>query len=505
MAGTRDQTARIVAADGEAADLRPAPASLRAPQDEATPRPVPPPAGDEPLTPEDIAALAGKPKPGKRKLIGLGVAAVLALAAGGFGVNYLMVGRFLVTTDDAYVGANNTTLAAKVSGYIATVSRRRQRPGPGRRRHRAIDDGDYRLAVQTAQDQIATQQATIDRIGKQIDGASRRAVDQAKAQLASAKAGADARRARAQAPAGARHAQIHQPRSARAGAGQPRPGRRRRAGARRPRIEAAHANVDVLQGAAGGGQRARSKQFKTSARQGRARSVLHRDPRAVRRRRRQPRRAGRRLRAAGPAARQPRAARRRLRRRQLQGDAARAAAAGPAGGDRVDACPAATIEGTVASFAPASGSVFSLLPPDNATGNFTKIVQRVPVRIRVPADVAEQARAAPRHVGGRQRRHQAGAPPAAQTGAAPRRYEPSRPHGHGRRRNSTAAPRWRPRRRRGRAGPHRAAPARRLPGHGVRHVHGDPGHPDRLGLADRDPGRPLRLRATRSPGCRPPT
>jgi membrane fusion protein (multidrug efflux system) len=34
--------------------------------------------------------------------------------------------------------------------------------------------------------------------------------------------------------------------------------------------------------------------------------------------------------------------------------------------------------------------VFSLLPPDNATGNFTKIVQRLPVRIAVPAEVAEQ-------------------------------------------------------------------------------------------------------------------
>ena len=44
--------------------------------------------------------------------------------------------------------------------------------------------------------------------------------------------------------------------------------------------------------------------------------------------------------------------------------------------------------GTVESFSPASGAVFSLLPPDNATGNFTKIVQRLPVRIRVPGDVA---------------------------------------------------------------------------------------------------------------------
>lgn len=54
----------------------------------------------------------------------------------------------------------------------------------------------------------------------------------------------------------------------------------------------------------------------------------------------------------------------------------------------VDALPGEPIAGTVESVAPASGSVFSLLPPDNATGNFTKIVQRVPVRIRVPAEIA---------------------------------------------------------------------------------------------------------------------
>jgi len=51
----------------------------------------------------------------------------------------------------------------------------------------------------------------------------------------------------------------------------------------------------------------------------------------------------------------------------------------------VDAYPDITLEGRVESFAPASGAQFSLLPPDNATGNFTKIVQRVPVRIALPA------------------------------------------------------------------------------------------------------------------------
>jgi membrane fusion protein (multidrug efflux system) len=52
----------------------------------------------------------------------------------------------------------------------------------------------------------------------------------------------------------------------------------------------------------------------------------------------------------------------------------------------VDAYPDQILKGHVESFAPGSGAQFSLLPPDNATGNFTKIVQRVPVRIALPAD-----------------------------------------------------------------------------------------------------------------------
>jgi membrane fusion protein (multidrug efflux system) len=49
---------------------------------------------------------------------------------------------------------------------------------------------------------------------------------------------------------------------------------------------------------------------------------------------------------------------------------------------RVDALSERVFEGVVDSFAPASGSEFSLLPPENATGNFTKIVRRVPVKIK---------------------------------------------------------------------------------------------------------------------------
>ena len=48
---------------------------------------------------------------------------------------------------------------------------------------------------------------------------------------------------------------------------------------------------------------------------------------------------------------------------------------------KVDAFPEKEFSGHVESFSPASGAQFALLPPDNATGNFTKVVQRVPVKI----------------------------------------------------------------------------------------------------------------------------
>jgi membrane fusion protein (multidrug efflux system) len=48
----------------------------------------------------------------------------------------------------------------------------------------------------------------------------------------------------------------------------------------------------------------------------------------------------------------------------------------------IDGYPNEAFEGEVDSFAPGSGSAFSLLPADNATGNFVRVVQRVPVKIR---------------------------------------------------------------------------------------------------------------------------
>src|SRR5207244_7107111 len=110
-----------------------------------------------------------------------------ALAATSYGVHYVLVGRFHVSTDDAYVRANNTMLGARVSGHVAVIlpaDNSLVRTGDVIFR---IDDGDYRIAVDAARSKITTQQATIDRIGRQVT-ALESAVEQAKAQLASADA-----------------------------------------------------------------------------------------------------------------------------------------------------------------------------------------------------------------------------------------------------------------------------------------------------------------------------
>jgi membrane fusion protein, multidrug efflux system len=62
---------------------------------------------------------------------------------------------------------------------------------------------------------------------------------------------------------------------------------------------------------------------------------------------------------------------------------------------KVDAFPDLKLNGEVYNFSPATGAKFSLLPPDNATGNFVKVVQRVPVKIKINADKETMAKLRP--------------------------------------------------------------------------------------------------------------
>lgn len=61
----------------------------------------------------------------------------------------------------------------------------------------------------------------------------------------------------------------------------------------------------------------------------------------------------------------------------------------------VDAYPDMKLHGEVYNFSPATGAKFSLLPPDNATGNFVKVVQRIPVKIKINADKETLAKLRP--------------------------------------------------------------------------------------------------------------
>jgi membrane fusion protein (multidrug efflux system) len=356
--------------------------------------PAAPPA-EEPAAAPDTETEAPKaadaelaPAPARRPLkrLVLMVGAVAALAAGiWYGHYYWTVGRFVVSTDDAYVGAKTATIGAKVSGYVTEVAiadNAHVRQGDVMFR---IDAGDYELAVQTAKDNIATEQAAIDRIGEQIK-AQQAAVDQAKAQLASAEAGATraelelSRQKALSAKDFASHQTLEQAQAARDQAVAS-------VQAAQAQVEAAEANIDVLKGQQNEAENT-LKQFQTAlakAMRDLSFTVIRAPFDGV---------MGNRAVQVGDYV-QPGTRLATLvpldgvyidanfKETQLEG-----LKPGQTADISVDAFPDRSIKGKVVSVAPASGSVFSLLPPDNATGNFTKIVQRVPVRIEVPATVA---------------------------------------------------------------------------------------------------------------------
>ena len=72
-----------------------------------------------------------------------------------------------------------------------------------------------------------------------------------------------------------------------------------------------------------------------------------------------------------------------LDRSQFQGDRLGADAGGPIGDVRVDSYPGERWKARVASISPSSGAEFSVLPPQNATGNWVKVVQRIPVKLEL--------------------------------------------------------------------------------------------------------------------------
>ncbi|RVH33832.1 HlyD family secretion protein [Sinorhizobium kummerowiae] len=328
------------------------------------------------------AEIAASPKKRRKILPVLGL--MLLGAAGWYGYDWWTNGRFLVSTDDAYIEGDIATISPKVSGYVAKVDVVANQHVKAGDPLVTLDDGDYRIAAEQAEAQIATQKLALSRFDAQISGA-KASLAQSEAQkkaleatvrgaelaqkraseLQSKSFGTDASRDSAQVA-------LDQARASLAGA--------------EANIAAAKANITVLEA-----QRMEAESTIRSLEL--ARDKADRDlgftilkapydgvignvavqvGDLVS--------AGQRLAALVPTD-------------QLYIDAnfKETQIAHLVPGSKVeihvDAYEDHPIEGTVASISPASGSVFSLLPAENATGNFTKVIQRVPVRITLPADV----------------------------------------------------------------------------------------------------------------------
>jgi membrane fusion protein (multidrug efflux system) len=324
-------------------------------------------------------------RPGRRRFVIGGILAVAVLALGSwYGGQWWTVGRFQVTTDNAYVGAKNATLATKIAGYVAAVAVEDNAAVRAGSVIATIDDGDYRLAAQQAHAKVATQKAVIARLDSQVT-AQQALAEQTRAQLVSARAGAvraELELSRQESLAARDFASRQALEQAQASRAQSDAGVRGAEAA----IAAADANVDVIRGQREEAARTLAEFETAAAKADRDLSftVIRAPFDGVVGNRGvqvgdyvQP---GQRLLSLVPL-------------ENVYVDAnfketqlARLQVGQPVM-ITVDALPGLHVGGTVESVAPASGSVFSLLPPDNATGNFTKIVQRVPVRIALPAEV----------------------------------------------------------------------------------------------------------------------
>jgi membrane fusion protein (multidrug efflux system) len=346
--------------------------------------PVPPDATKALLpstgSPTDVAApaLPAARKFNFRKALLTGAA--LAVLAGGvwYGWDYWTVGQYLVSTDDAYVKADNTTIAPKVSGYLHEVLvGDNERIAAGQILAR-IDDRDFKVALDQAKADVGAAQAAIASKQAQLE-VQEAVINAAKAtievdQAAVTYAAQDDKRYTDLAASGSgsvQNAQLAQSRIASAHAAEARDA---------ANLISAQRQVDLLKAeivqAEASLARARAIQSQAELNLGYTTIVAPIDGVVGNRTLRpgQYVQAGTQLMSVVPASGAYVVAN--YKETQLtdvhEGQAVDIA---------VDMFPGQIVHGHVDSIAPASGQEFALLPPDNATGNFTKVVQRIPVKI----------------------------------------------------------------------------------------------------------------------------
>jgi membrane fusion protein, multidrug efflux system len=343
--------------------------------------PSPSPAA-EIAEPETKAAKNG----GFRRLLMAGAAIAVLAGASWYGWDYWTVGRFLVSTDDAYVKADNTTIAPKVSGYLHEVLvGDNERVSAGQVLAR-IDDRDYKVALDQAKADVAAAEAAIASKRAQLD-VQQAIINAAKATLDVDTANAtfatqENKRYTDLAATGygsVQNAQSAQSRNAGALAAIERD---------KANLASALKQVELLKAeiaqSVAAAARANALQHQAELNLSYATIIAPIDGVVGNRTLRagQYVQAGTQLMSVVPASGAYVIAN--FKETQLTN-----VQAGQPVDIDVDMFPGRPVHGHVDSLAPASGQEFALLPPDNATGNFTKVVQRIPVKIMLDSSSVE--------------------------------------------------------------------------------------------------------------------
>jgi membrane fusion protein (multidrug efflux system) len=337
--------------------------------------PIPAP---EPKAVTTAAAPRGSYKNRFRQLLMAGSAIAFLAASSWYGWDYWTVGRFLVSTDDAYVKADNTTIAPKVSGYLVEVPVGDNEHVTAGQVLARIDDRDFRVALDQTKADVAAAQALVASKQAQLE-VQEAVIAAAKATIevdtaAKTFASQENKRYTDLAATGfgsVQNAQNAQARDAGADAAIARD---------TANLISARKQVDLLKAeiaqAEAASARAAALQRQAELNLGYTTITAPIDGVVGNRTLRTGQfvQAGTQLMSLVPSSGAYIIAN--FKETQLTN-----VRAGQKVDVEVDMFPGHPVHGHVDSLAPASGQEFALLPPDNATGNFTKVVQRIPVKI----------------------------------------------------------------------------------------------------------------------------
>ena len=346
------------------------------------------PTAEAPQPAAPVESKAKRPPLMRRAIIGAVILAALSGAAY-YGHNWFVLGRFQVSTDDAYVKTDMAQLGAKVAGYVTEIPAAENAAVKAGDVILKLDDGDYKLAVDAAKARIETQKAVIDGFASQTE-AQNAQIAATEAKLVSAKAEANNTVANSNRAAQLIKAKVVSQQTMDDWT-MKRVAAEASVSEAKASILAAQAQLNVI--AANKVQAEKSlAELQTSLAKA-ERDLSFTEIRApfdgiVANRAVEPGQyvqGGTRLMALVPAG-----------SAYIEANFKETQLADLRAGQKVeitvDAFDGSKFEGSVMSLAPASGSEFSLLPPENATGNFTKITQRVPVKVSVPAGLAQKLR-----------------------------------------------------------------------------------------------------------------